>query len=283
VPKPKVSVREGFLVATADKAIRGGTAQVRTVARTGAVTPLGELVLVRVEKPGTLLLAGVRHKTDVRAVVDLMFRHRAEKVLIDGSYQRIMAADPDVTQGAILATGAILGRSVREVVRRTQTILDRLLVPVCPDPSDLGLLGDAVRHDRPAVRDSTGRIVVMAEAGSAVREESLQGILGGGDAVIAMPGAVTDRLVRALIAHRGGRVRLIANDPTRMFVSAPLLTKFRERQGELFVGHGVRLLAIAVNPVSVLGHELPEDALAEGIRAVAPGVPVFSFREPAGQ
>ena len=279
VPKPRVAVREGWLVATADKAIKGGTAQVRTIARTGAVTPLGELVLVRVEKPGVLLLAGVRHKTDVRTLVDLMFKHQASKVVIDGSYQRLMAADPEVSNGVILATGAILGRTVREVARRTRTTLDRLLLPEVTSLDDRLLIGDAERHRRVAVREATGRIVVMPDPAAATDEAGLRVALGKGDATVAVPGAASDRLMRVLVGHRFGRARLIVSDATRLFVSAPLFNKLRERGGEVLAARPIRLLAIAVNPTSVLGYELPEDALVAGVQAVAPGIPVFSFRE----
>jgi hypothetical protein len=279
VPKPRVSVREGWLVATADKAIKGGTAQVRTMARTGAVTPLGELVLVRVERPGLLLLAGVRHKADVRVLVDLMVKHQAQKVLIDGAYQRLMAADPEVSDGVILATGAILGRTVREVAKRTRATLDRLLLPAATDKADLELLADATRHRRPAVAEKSGRIVVMPDPGAAADEAELRDALGKGDATVAVPGVLTDRVLRVLAAHRAGRVRLIVADPTRMFASAPLFNRFRERGGEVVAGRAVRLLAVTVNPFSVLGYELPEDALLTAVRAVAPDIPVFLCRE----
>lgn len=279
VPKPRVAVREGFLVATADKAIKGGTAQVRTIARTGAVTPLGELVLVRVEKPGLLLLAGVRHKADVRLLVELMFKHQAQKVVIDGSYQRIMAADPEVSNGVILATGAILGRTVKEVAKRTRATLDRILLPLATEAEERMLLEDAMRYRRPAVREKGGRIVVLPDPGAATDEGDLREAMGKGDAWVAIPGVVSERVLRTVAGHRHGRVRVVVQDPTRLFVSTPLLNKFRERGGEIVAGRAIRLLAIAVNPVSVLGYTLPEEPLLAAVRGVAPEVPVFSFHD----
>jgi len=279
VPKPRVSVREGYLVATADKAMKGSTAQVRTLMRTGAITALGELVLVRVEKPGNLLLAGVRHKADVRLIVDAMLKHQAQKVLIDGAYQRMMAADPDVSQGVILATGAVLGRSVKEVVRRTRAMLDRLLVPRIDDPDDTLLLRDALDHGRIAVRDADSRILLLPETGVAAGEAGLKVSLGSGDAVVALPGALTDRILKVLLAHKVGHVRILVSDPTRVFSSFTQLQKFRERGWDIMAGRAVNLLGISVNPVSILGYELPENELLEGIQAAAPGVPAFVFHE----
>ena len=283
VPKPRVAVREGYLVATAEKAIRSGTAQVRTLARTGAVSPLGELLLVRVEKPGLLLLAGVRHKADVRSLVEAMFRHQAQRVVIDGSYQRLMTADPEVSNGVILATGAVLGRTVKEVAKRTKVTLDRLLLQAVSEPEDRLLLEDALRHRRPAVREKSGRITVLAESGASTDEGGLKDALGKGDVTVAVPGVVNDRIFRVLVSHRPGRVRLLLADPTRLFASAPILNKFKERGGEVLAGRTVRLLAVAVNPVSVLGYELPEEALIAAVRAITPeNIPVFSFHDRCG-
>lgn len=279
VPKPRIHVGPGHLVATAERLLRGGTARARILHRTGVLTPLGELVLARVEEEGLLVLAGVRHKADVRRLVEAMFRHRAARVIIDGSYQRLMAADPEVSQGVILATGAILGRSVREVVRRTREVLQRLRLPPVMDLEDQALLQDAIRHGRPTTRDATGRIVVLAHPGMAVDEPEVRKALGRGDVVVAAPGVVSDRLLRAIQGHRTGKVRVVVADPTRLFASPPVYRRFLARGGEVRAVRPVNLLAIAVNPTSVLGHGLPAAALRDAIQDLAPDIPAVLVRE----
>lgn len=279
VPKPRILVRPGYLIATAERLIRGGTARARVLDRMGVLTPLGEMVLARVEDEGVVVLAGVRHKGDVRRLIEAMFRHRAARVFIDGSYQRLMAADPDISQGVILATGAILGRTVRDVVRRTRDVLERLLLPEATDPTDRALLDDALRHGRPTTRDASGRIVVLAQPGLTVSEPEVRKALGQGDVVVAAPGVVSDRLLRTLLGHRTGKVRIVLADPTRLFVSPPVYRRFRARGGEVRVARTVNLLAIAVSPTSVLGRELPGEALRGAIQEIVPGLPVVVVRE----
>lgn len=279
VPKPRIHVRPGHLVATAERMIRGGTARVRVLHRTGALTPLGELVLARVEEEGLLVLAGVRYKADVRRLVEAMFRHHAARVIIDGSYQRLMAADPEVSQGVVLATGAILGRTVREVVRRTREVLERLRLPAAEDPEERALWEDATRHGHPTTRDARGRIRVLAHTGLTADDPEVRRALGRGDAVVAAPGVVSDRLLWALQGRRSGKVRVVVADPTRLFVSPPVFRRFLARGGLVSVVRPVRLLAIAVNPVSVLGAELPAATLRDAVQALAPDVPVVVTRE----
>lgn len=279
VPKPRIHVQPGYLVATAERLIGVGGARVRILQRTGVLTPLGELVLARVEEAGLLVLAGVRHKADVRRLVEAMVHHRAARVIIDGSYQRLMAADPEVSQGVILATGAILGGSVREVVRRTRDVLERLTLPPVEDREDRALFEEAVRHGRLTIRDAVGRIEVLAQPGMAVDEPVLRRALGRGDVVVAVPGVVSDRLLRAMHGRRDGKARVVLADPTRLFVSPPVFRRFMVRAGEVRVVRPMRLLAISVTPTSVLGVALPAEALRGAIQALAPDIPVVVVGE----
>lgn len=283
VPKPRIYVREGFLVATADKTLKGGSVQVRTLLKTNVHTPLGELVIVKIERPGTILLAGVRHKNDMRMVVNAMLRHHADRVLIDGSYQRIMSADPEIAQGAILATGAILGRTVEEVVEKTQHILDRLLLPRCNDSKDLSLLEETVLTQKAIICNSVQKRTVVASEGLNIDQQELSQFFQQSDAIsIYLPAVLTDGLISTILNNQKGKVRIIIVDPTRLFTTSTILSRFLDRGNQILVGKPINLLAVAVNPVSVLGYELPEDILVKEIRHISRGIPVFSFRENMG-
>ena len=91
-----------------------------------------------------------------------------------------------------------------------------------------------------------------------------------------MPGAVGDDLVRQLAPRATGRVRLLAQDPTRLFLSPMESSRFR-RQHDLRVIRPIRVLAITANPFSVFGWTLPRPGMVEAIRAVAGNVDVLSF------
>jgi hypothetical protein len=278
VPKPRVTVRRGWLVASSEKALAASTARTRVEARTGISTPLGELLVARVEAEGLVLLAGVRHKGDVRLLADLMRAAGASRVVIDGAYQRMMAADPDVSDGIVLATGAVLGRTVALVVRKTSDVLVRFLAPAVESDEDARLLATAASSAHLAVRTAGGDVRTLAFGGAALDEAALRAAIGAGDATIAVPGVLTDRTAALLAGGRARCVRVLATDPSRVFAGAATLKKLRARGGDLLVGRAVRLLGISVNPVSVFGHRLPEAALIRGIRDAAPGIPVFATK-----
>jgi len=276
IDKPRIYVTPGTLIATGKKALTGGTASVSVIDVLGAPTPMGELALCRVEKAGAVLLCGVRHKADLDVAVRGLLAHGAVKVLVDGSYQRLAAADPTISQGVILATGAVVGDTIQEVASRTREILDRLLLPEFEDKSVLDLMESAIRHGAPALSAADGGITFLKDAGDPVAPPETPGGGTSRGPMIAFPGAITDEWLRS-VSRLGPGTHVISSDPTRLFASPESLAGFRSMGGRLTVIRGIRLLAVTVNPFSVTGASLPGPELLEAVRAVAPGVPVFMF------
>ena len=273
VPKPRVEVRQGAFVATAEGALAAGTALVEICERTGGRTLLGDLVVGRVTAPGSVLLAGIRSKDDVRAAIAAMKRLGVPRIVVDGAYQRLAAADPEVSDGTILATGAVLGTTIDQVALRTLEFLQRLRVPRSEFADDGALMDAARRDNRLAMRALPAGGIVTADGPT---DPVAVQILGSGDAVIAIPGAIGDDLVRQCAALSAGRIRLLARDPTRLFLTPQEATAFRKRH-DLRVIQPIRILGVTVNPFSVLGWTLPREPLVAAIRAVADGLPVVSF------
>lgn len=277
VPKPGIHVAPGTLAATTEDALKASTARFQVLQSTGVMTPLGELVLARTEAPGDLMLAGIRHKADLRLVVDGLVRQGACRVLVDGSYQRLAAADPDVSQGVILSTGAVVGDTMAEVVERTREILERLRVPETGDESARALFREAVDLGVPLIRFEDGRIMPLE--GDEREDDPREVETGHGAVTAAIPGAVTDRWIVALLDRFRGPIHLLATDPTRLFASGPVLRRFAVAGGELTVIRKVRLLALTVNPTRVTGPSLPRDELLAAVASLARSTPVFMFDE----
>ena len=281
-PKPAVRVRPGFLVATAEGALMARGVEGRVVERTGIQGPMGEIVLFEARGEGNVLLAGLRHKKDLAAVLRSMEVRGAERVLVDGAYRRMIAADPDLADGAILATGAVLGGTPADVADATGWIVARLAAPPMEEARDRELLRVAVSKRRPAALDAAGRVVVPDRPGREALARALEEAWGrpaaggAGGWAIAFPGAVTDSLVE--VAMRAGARRLLARDPTRLCFSREVLARMRGGGVAIRVARAVRLLAVVVNPHSVLGADLPTKELVEAISRVLPeGIPVFAF------
>src|SRR5262249_56606830 len=102
---------------------------------------------------------------DVRAVAEAMLERGAEQVLIDGAADRRAGSSRAVADGVVMATGAVLGEDIDQVVAATRDAVDLVRLPSAesagagagrrsggagPDPSDGG---PAAAYARPSADD----------------------------------------------------------------------------------------------------------------------------------
>jgi len=258
VPKPRIRAPAGTLVATAEEALRAGTASTRLLERTGGRTLLGDLVVAEVLRPGTVLLAGVRSRTDLADAVSRMRRLGARRVLLDGAWQRTMAADPRVTDAVMLATGAILGHTCAEVAAKTREALDRLMLPTTGRED----LRRAAREAPPPSGEPDGPPTP-----------------GEGFAVAVRGPLTGDRLSR-LLEGLPGPGEVVVRDPTRVFLSPGELARWQRRGIAIRVADRAPVIGVTVNPVSVLGWTLPPAELLEAVARIAAPIPTLMLDPP---
>ncbi|MGB8954203.1 MAG: hypothetical protein WCC10_02435, partial [Tumebacillaceae bacterium] len=133
VPKPEVHVPAGALVASAGDVLTAGSATLKIVEATGISSPLGDVYLAEVTGAGTVVLAGIRYAAQVAQVLQRMEARGAQLCFVDGAFERMMAASPELTDGVVLATGAVVGRTVEDVVRKSVYFLQRFSLPVAEE------------------------------------------------------------------------------------------------------------------------------------------------------
>ena len=92
-----------------------------------------------------------------------------------------------------------------------------------------------------------------------------------------VPGALTASLLEGLLAHVSAPngVDLVVAHPAQVLAHRATLESWYRRGHRLSVWTPLPLAAIAVNPHSVNGADLPLSDLAAAVQALAPGVPVF--------
>ena len=136
IEKPRVRLAAGSLVATTDALLRASAIPHELIEQTGVRTPLGRVLVARVREPGAIEVAGPSAAADVRAVCDAMLAHGAEQVLIDGAVDRRAASSPDVSDGLVMATGAVLDQDIAEVVKQTKDAVELVRLPLVEEGSE---------------------------------------------------------------------------------------------------------------------------------------------------
>jgi hypothetical protein len=277
IEKPRVQLQAGDLVATTGALLRSSGVAHERLSRTGVRTPLGEVVLARMSKPGAVEVAGPSSATELHSVGEEMLLLGAEQALLDGAIDRRAASSPAVADGLVMATGAILGEDIEQVVRATSEAVDLVRLPAAEQGAGSAAGEDAApRGEDGDERLALERRLVLnaepAEIAKLLREHPRASTL-------TVDGALGERFLEGLLAARsersGRELRIIAGDPTKVFLSRRG-TRWYARQGiSIEVRRTIALKAITVNPLAPQSHRFDSRELRELIAAAVPDVPVL--------
>jgi hypothetical protein len=270
ISKPRIVLQAGSLVASTDALVRASGLAHERLAQTGVRTPLGEVVVARLAEQGAVEVAGPSAAEDLRKVSDAMIDFGAEIVLIDGSIDRRAASSPAVAEGLVIATGAVLSDKIEEIVAATKDAVDLVKLPTAGSPR---------------VDESTGggEELLTLERGLVLNAEpaEITALLRGHPhaGTFHIDGALSERFLEGLLAARteraGRTLRIVASDPTKVFLSHRGPSWYRRQGLAIEVMRTIDLKAITVNPVAPQSHRFDSGRLRELIEAAVPGVPVL--------
>jgi hypothetical protein len=268
IEKPRIELAAGSLVATTDGLLRASGLPHELLERTGVRTPLGEVLIARLKTRGPIEVAGPSAAADVRAVSDAMLAHGAEQALIDGAIDRRAASSPDVADGLIVSTGAILSEQIEQVVAKTKDAIDLVRLPQAHETQD----GSLTLPPQFALAGDEAHVAELLDANPAAGR-------------LIVTGALPDTFLRALLhaAHRRRRqLVVVVSDSTRVFLSDHGPEWYRRQGLAIQVLRPSRLEAITVNPVAPQSHRFDSARLQKLLRDVIPDVPLFDVLHPAG-
>jgi hypothetical protein len=289
IDKPRIHLQAGSLVASTGALLRASGAAHERLLQTGVRTPLGEVVVARLSEPATIEVAGPSAAADVRAVSEAMGRFGAEQVLIDGAIDRRAASSPDVADGLVMATGAVLGEDIARVVAATADAVDLVRLPTAPTRwatleddghDDDGHDGGRSSADGELVALER-RLVLNAEparTAALLREHARAHTL-------LVDGALGEGFLEALLAARreraGRELRIVVGDSTKVFLARRGPSWYRRQGLSIEVLRAIELKAITVNPVAPQSHRFDSEQLRELIAAAVPDVPVLDVLDPS--
>ena len=290
IEKPRVMLAPGGIVATTDELLRASGLRHELLERTDARTPLGRVLIARLEERGAVEVAGPSTAVEVGAVSERMLALGARQALIDGAIDRRAASSPDVADGLVLSTGAVLSADIEGVVARTSDAVALVRLPSVEAEGDAARLRELagehpgvsllVDEDLNAVA-LPPRFVLTAEP--PVIEHYLFDVASA-PRWLLVAGALPEAFVRALALaarRRGCELGVVVADSTKAFLS--------ERGPAWYERHGVRLrtlrplalLAITVNPLAPQSHRFDSERLCAMLREEISGVPVLDVLGPA--
>lgn len=273
--KPAIRLPAGHWVATAASAFSRSDPRFEFVRQLGFSTPMGEAFVASTLSGGDVLLAGMRHRRDVVAARDALFECGADIVFVDGAFGRSAAADGRVAGGVVVSTGAVVGRTIDEVVAATRPLVEQCQLTTPDDEAVARLAARSLQGDTLFAR-ADGESIELEESTALLGLEAVRDRFGDRLEALALPGAVTDRVVDELVAFPAGPRTLVAASPAAFQTGPEAWAKLTASGWELRVAHPVSLLGITANPVAPDGRVLEDGRLVDELAQAFAGTSVIN-------
>lgn len=291
ISKPRIHLPGGSLVATTDELLRASGLPHELLKETDVRTPLGRVLIARLRGGGAIEVAGPSAAEQVRSVSDAMLGYGAEQVLIDGAIDRRAASSPDVADGLVMSTGAVLNEDINEVVAQTRDAVNLVRLPSIDSTSEPGRrLKDLMdgREDLVSMLVSNEEDPVVLRPRFALSSEAneLSELLRANrDARwLIVEGALPDRFLLQLAQAtrpRTAPLHVLVTDPTKVFLNDRGLDWYRGHKIELQTVRTIALKALTVNPVAPMSHRFDSRQLQSLIREAIPDLTVLDVLNPS--
>ena len=274
--KPQIQVTAGTLFATAQSAMKKTGIRTQVMADSGFNTVLGGVYIYQAMEDGFVELVGPHSHSQLEQVISLM-NNDADLILVDGAINRSSSAVPSITDGVILATGAVLGANVQTVVEKTVYQVACFRLPLVDDLR----LAEASKN---LIRESNGGVVGKDYATTPISmttalmgmEDIVEAITTDTKALV-LGGALTEGFLTALEAEVGEiyDLTIVIQDGTRVFLEPRTFNRFLGRGGKIQVLKPINLLAVTVNSTTPQGDQLNPQELCTALARQLKNIPIF--------
>lgn len=279
MPKPPIILPEQAVLATSTLSVGKGTARLEILGTTNIYNPLGEIVIARVREAGSVEISGPERTEDLRTIIAKL-RDYAQLVIVDGAIDRLAASAPAVTDAAILATGAVIGRDVGKVVELTVHAAGVLTIPTLA----LGQQGmQLLAQGKTGVANMDGQFKPIPLITAIDAPPEILDYLDTEYNSLLIGGALSDPLAELLLqaSWKIPGLSAVVEDGTKIFVEPQRWQRLRRRVA-VSAARPINLIAVTVNPVDPRGRRLPGKELVESLQALLPKIIVVDPMEEGG-
>ena len=275
--KPRVYLYEGTIVSVPTKLYDLADAGLEILRMTNYHTSIGQLLLCRVVQSGYVQIAGPVTTADSKKMCMEMLELGSKLILIDGAIDRKSIAAPDTSDAIILATGAVLSRSIKKVVDETAHIVNLYRLPRLKDEKLRGLLESKAYEDKLCIIKNGEVKTLELKTGLAASRYIDEAIDDETDGIY-IPGALTNSVIADIHPKKLARVKLILKDPTKIFIDNVAWAQLKKKGVKTEVMENIRVAAITVNPYSPQGYTFSHEELRDAMAEAVPEIPVMDVR-----
>ncbi len=279
--KPQVFIPPRTLFVTAEKVMEHCLFQYEKFIGTGINTVLGEVNIYRSgERGGEVELVGINTALGLNKIRALI-RNEVDLLLVDGAFDRRSSAAPLLTDGVILATGAVLGNTIENVVARTRREVKKLTHTPIPD-QDLHRKALAITDEgKGGIIEKNGTVSMFKTPLSFQLPENISRDKILSISSLVLSGALTDSFLADYCNFFKGKLSgssIIIKDGTKNFLSSQGYKIFRENHLQIFTLNPINLIALTANPFNPEGSSFQPYRFLAALREHIKEIPIFDVK-----
>lgn len=259
--KPRIIVPPNTYFVTAEKFINPSVIKITNEISTGIFTVFGETRIYRTGLQGGMVeLIGINTLKNLSAVLPIL-KELSDITLVDGALDRKSSAVPSHSDASIIATGAVLGMTENDVIRKTNEVIKRFKIPLVQDSKTANTAKKIFKKGFAGCETLNGRIITFENNNEAIIEaqKNLDVI------TIYLSGAITNYRFELLSKINNPKLKIIIKDGTRVFLDNKNLNAVSSKKDFLRVLHSINIIAITVNPTRPFFTDMDSDFLIENI------------------
>lgn len=249
LPKPRLYMESNIIAITSEKCLINSDVKYELLRRTKIYTALGEILIVKIIRPGLLVFAGPNKKSDLERIVDLVRDYDCKYFFVDGSLNRI--SPMSIVDRIIFTTGASRNTDSKALVKEMR-IIEKIFSLNKIDK-------DLIPNKRIQIRfDKSVETIESTSLASVEDVNKIVTAIGSPFASISIPGFITSsgitNLCKSLYAKYAIDYKIILNSPIHLLLSSDLesldftLSTIENSRCKIEYSNKPELVAVTINP-----------------------------------
>ncbi|MCF8009049.1 MAG: hypothetical protein K9K32_04730 [Halanaerobiales bacterium] len=277
--KPPVKIYPDTIFITARRAVTKLDFNYRLIKKTDIKTTMGTVNIYISLSEGEVQLVGINRlsqlKSIKKALIDI-----TDYILIDGALNRRSSALPKISDAMILATGAVIGSSIEDVIDKTIFEVEKLMIGNILNTDYLNIIKGF---------QNKGQSIIWTEDDSIIKFKTLTSIqfldqvnkyfnLNHKDIkYIFINGALTNTIADKIMNLNINNFLVIITDPTKIFLDKMRYNSFQSNNIYLKTLYPINLIAITINPYNPLKENLDKNIFLKEVKNNFK-VPVYNIK-----
>lgn len=251
-----------MIVATALECLKSAEATFEIIDKTGIVTALGEIMIIRIIQSGNVLVGGPSIVTQMESLVAYIKTLNVAKVLIDGAFSRKTISK--ATDACIFAIGAVYSSDLSKVIEAAKiTIAQFSLSKVDHSLSYLET------EEKVALIYKDGTYKKLEYDSVIQYQQEIIELITHDIEYIYIPGSLPTQFAKELIKKRRTILpSIILKSPTHMVLPEVVLNNLFNSGISIKVINPVNLVGIMYNPFSPSGYIFDDNEFRDKLRNI---------------